>query len=66
MPDPLASLYAACSDEPHTAAALQKKLGLDWSADRIETSLEEFLALGVMMREKNQFLSLALPASRWR
>jgi ribosomal peptide maturation radical SAM protein 1 len=64
--EPRASLYAACSDEPHTAATLRNLLGLRWQAARIEKSLEDFRALGLMMREGDQFLSLALPASRWR
>lgn len=64
--EPLASLYSACSDRPHTAAWLQKSLGLDWPIDRVEAGLAKFCAQGLMMRDGNQFLSLALPASRWR
>ena len=61
--EPLASLYSACSDQPHTAAWLQKSLGLEWSVDRVEAGLTKFCLEGLMMRDGNQFLSLALPAS---
>jgi ribosomal peptide maturation radical SAM protein 1 len=58
-----AALYAACSDEAHSAAALQRLLQLDWSVADIEAALYEFQSLGLMMREDQRFLSLALPAS---
>jgi ribosomal peptide maturation radical SAM protein 1 len=64
--EPLASLYAACSDQPHTAARLQKDLGLNWSVARVEQGLMRFVSQGLMMRDGNQFLSLALPESPWR
>lgn len=64
--EPLASLYSACSDQPHTAAWLQKSLGLEWSVERIENGLAKFCSQGLMMRDGNQFLTLALPGSRWR
>jgi hypothetical protein len=64
--EPLASLYATCSDQPHTAEWLQKSLGLEWSVDRVEAGLTKFCAEGLMMRDGNQFLSLALPASTGR
>ena len=63
---PRAALYAACSDEAHSATALQRLLQLDWSVADIESALVEFQSLGLMMREDQRFLSLALPASRNR
>lgn len=61
-----AQLYVACSDEPHTPLGLQRLLNLDWSCERIQSALDAFEALGLSMREDHRYLSLALPASRWR
>ncbi len=61
-----ADLYAACSDEPHSPAALQRLLNLDWSEPRIEAALQQFQSLGLSLREDQRFLSLALPATRGR
>lgn len=66
FPQPLASLYVTCSDQPRTAAALQKRLQLDAPLEEIEEALDEFCARGLMMRDGDHFLSLALPATTGR
>lgn len=63
---PLAALYAACSDRPHSAPRLRSLLGLTQPVDAIAGALERFCARGLMMRERESFLSLALPAVRGR
>jgi ribosomal peptide maturation radical SAM protein 1 len=64
--EPLAGAYAACSDRPTCAAEVKRRRGLDWSEADVEAMLDEFCARGVMMREGNLFLALALPASPGR
>lgn len=64
--DPLAALYAACSDEPSSAAALRRRLGLDASEDAIAAALDEFCERGLMMRDGRTFLALALPGTPGR
>jgi len=61
-----AALYGACSDQPHTPLGVQRLLKTSWSLEFIEARLTEFVALGLMMREGNRFLSLALPATPGR
>jgi ribosomal peptide maturation radical SAM protein 1 len=64
--EPLASIYVTCSDRPQTASSIRQGLQMDSPEDEIEDALNEFAARGLMMRDDKQFLSLALPASRWR
>jgi ribosomal peptide maturation radical SAM protein 1 len=59
---PLAELYAASSDRPQRAAGLKPKLGIDWSTEKIETTLDRLCDRGITMRDGDMFLSLALPA----
>lgn len=61
-----AAFYAACSDQPHSALGVQRLLNSVTPLEQIEQSLDEFVALGLCMREGNRFLSLALPASEGR
>jgi hypothetical protein len=61
--DSLASLYVACSNHPHSATELKEQLALLASVDEINSALDEFCSRGLMMREGNTFLSLALPAN---
>ena len=61
--EPLASLYLACSDKPRTAEALRTELSLAYSREEIAEALEEFCQRGLMMRDDNLFLALALPAT---
>jgi ribosomal peptide maturation radical SAM protein 1 len=63
---PLAALYAACSDRPHTAATLRHAVGLDDTDEAVEAACEEFRRRGLMMRDGDRFLSLAVPANRGR
>jgi hypothetical protein len=63
MTGPLASLYAAASDRPQAPSGLKDSLALDWSLEKIETTLDQLCAKGLMMRDAELFLSLALPAS---
>lgn len=64
--DPLAGIYTALSDRPSTAAGVKEKLTLPWPVEEIESTLDEFCTRGLMMRDGNLFLSLALPATRGR
>ena len=63
---PLAALYAACSDRPQTAASLRQAVGLNDTDEAVEAACEEFRRRGLMMRDGERFLSLALPANRGR
>jgi ribosomal peptide maturation radical SAM protein 1 len=58
---PLAELYAASSDRAQHAAGLKQKLGIDWATGKIESMLDHLCAQGIMMRDGDVFLSLALP-----
>ena len=64
--DPLASIYTALSNRPRPAAKIQEELNLPWPLEEIEGAMNEFCERGLMMREGNLFLSLALPATRGR
>jgi ribosomal peptide maturation radical SAM protein 1 len=59
---PLASIYAASSDRPQRATVLKQSLAIDWSLERIEQALNHLSEQGLMMRDGEDFLSLALPA----
>ena len=58
---PLAELYPAFSDRPMSAAGAKEKWGWDWPVEEIEGALDEFCEKGLMMRDGNLFLTLALP-----
>ena len=60
---PLASLYAGCSDQPQGPSALRQRLGVDWSESKIEKTLDELCTQGLMMRDGELYLSLAIPVS---
>ncbi len=62
--DPLAALYVACSDAPVKAIDVAKVTDLVDRVDEVEGALDEFCRLGLMMRDGNLFLALALPARR--
>jgi ribosomal peptide maturation radical SAM protein 1 len=59
---PLASLYAASSERPVRSSRLQESLAVDWSIEKIEATLDQLCTKGLMMRDGEDFLSLALPA----
>jgi ribosomal peptide maturation radical SAM protein 1 len=60
---PLASLYTALGDRPRAAAKVREELKLACPVGEVEDALDEFCANGLMMREGNLFLALALPAT---
>jgi hypothetical protein len=61
--DPLASIYRACEEAPIAAHMLKERLALDHDLEEVEAALEEFRVRGLMMRDGNLFLSLAVPAT---
>jgi len=63
---PLAALYLGLMDKPLTAKAVGEGLCLPHRVDEVTEALEEFVARGLMMRDGNLFLSLALPAGSRR
>jgi hypothetical protein len=62
----LARLYGELMDKPRSPRMLTESGELPYGAAEIEDALDEFVARGLMMRDGNLFLSLALPASPWR
>ncbi len=61
--DPLASLYLACAERPVKAEGVVDALGLDHPVDEVRQALEEFVDRGLMLRDGNLFLALAIPAT---
>jgi ribosomal peptide maturation radical SAM protein 1 len=61
---PLSEIYTALSDSPTSAPALREKLDLPWSAEEISDALDLFVEKGLVMRDEELFLALAIPASR--
>jgi hypothetical protein len=61
--DPLARLYLACSDKPVQAGKLRADLALPYSIEEVTEVLEQFCESGLMMRDGDLFLALALPAT---
>ena len=59
---PLAPIYAAASNRQRTAENLKESLELEWSQSKIVSNLQKLCTLGLMMREGDAFLSLALPS----
>ena len=59
---PLADLYAACAQRPTSIARLQEAIGGGHSAGDIGAALADLVKRGLMIREGEQHLSLALPA----
>lgn len=60
---PLADLYTACAERPRRAKALRSELELPWPEEEIAAALDLFCAKGLMMRDADRFLALALPAT---
>jgi len=58
----LAELYAATSSRPRSLAWLQENIAPEYSAAEVEDAMVRFCGLGLMMRDQNHFLSLAVPA----
>jgi ribosomal peptide maturation radical SAM protein 1 len=61
--EPLASLYLAASDRAVTAVEASETLKLRETSSDIEEAMAEFCVRGLMMRDGNLFLSLAIPAT---
>jgi ribosomal peptide maturation radical SAM protein 1 len=61
---PLAAMYVLCSDRPQSARSLQDVSAFEWPTEEMEAAVDEFCARGLMVRDGNSFLSLALPAIR--
>ena len=64
--EPLASIYLACSDMARTASAARDCARLDLAADDVEDALSELESSGLVMRDGNLFVSLAIPATPGR
>ncbi|WP_409328861.1 RiPP maturation radical SAM C-methyltransferase [Trujillonella humicola] len=64
--DELAEIYRACSERPCSVANVAKGLASGRSVVEVEEALVGFATRGLMAREGDTFLSLALPASRGR
>jgi len=61
--EPLASLYLATIDKPVKAEGARDILGLPYPLEEVTEALDEFCARGLMMRDGNLFLALAIPAT---
>jgi ribosomal peptide maturation radical SAM protein 1 len=61
--DPLAAIYLACSDRPTKAAWVKEQLRLPHPEEEVAEVLDEFCRRGLMMRDGNLFLALAIPAT---
>jgi ribosomal peptide maturation radical SAM protein 1 len=61
--DPLATLYLACNDHPVTAREAAASLAGTYSGEDVTRALDEFVARGLMFRDENLFIALALPAT---
>lgn len=62
FPAPLSEIYVAISERPLSAAAVADKLGLDGGAAEITEALVVMEARGLVMRDGDLFLALAIPA----
>ena len=62
--DPHATVYAACSDAPLALPALARHCAVP--ATELEPILARFCAAGLMLRDGNVFLALALPGTPGR
>ena len=61
-PEPLATAYRACMDRPVAAREVVSRLPEPAAVDEVVEALDEFVARGVMMKDENRYLALALPA----
>ena len=61
---PLAEVYVEMSDRPITAQAIRERLDLPLTAEEIADALDVLVSKGLMMREDDLFLALAIPA-KW-
>jgi len=63
---PLARLYLACSERAQTVASAMATARIGEDAEQVEQLLNDYCESGVMMRDGDRYLSLALSASRVR
>ncbi|GGK75255.1 RiPP maturation radical SAM C-methyltransferase [Mangrovihabitans endophyticus] len=63
---PLARIYRFCSDRPVTPSAVRARLNPDRPLDEVTEALSGFCTRGLMMRDGERYLSLALPATPGR
>jgi ribosomal peptide maturation radical SAM protein 1 len=61
--DPMASIYAACSDKPRSASSLHSELGNGITLSIVEDALHDFCVRGLMVRQGEVYLSLAIPST---
>ncbi len=61
---PMAELYLSVMDSALRPAEIKAKLRIDQPEDRIQGLLDEFCESGLMMRDRNLYLALALPAMK--
>ena len=66
MHDPLASIYAHCSDKPHSVQRICDSLELGDATGSVQAALEQLVECGIMMRDRDLYLSLAIPATGGR
>jgi ribosomal peptide maturation radical SAM protein 1 len=57
-----ADVYRACSERPRSAASVRDELGYRIEVEKVRQIFDEFEQLGVMMRDGEHALALALPA----
>jgi hypothetical protein len=57
----LARLYLACSDRPLTAGEGAASLAGAYSIEDVTRALDEFVARGLVFRDENLFVALAVP-----
>lgn len=62
FPSPLAEIYVAISDRPLTAGAVAAKVGLEGAEEDIVEALALFEDKGLIMRDGDLLLALAIPA----
>ncbi len=60
---PLSEIYTAIADRPLSSGAIGERLGLVFDAVEIAEALDLFAAQGLVMRDEELFLALALPAT---
>lgn len=63
---PLAHAYLACVDDPVFDSKVAAVIGAPYPIAEIRSALSRFCDLGLMMRDGDRYLALALPATRGR
>jgi ribosomal peptide maturation radical SAM protein 1 len=62
----LADIYLACVDRPRTATAVRRELDLPLSVSKVDKIFDEFAGRGLMFRDDDLAVALALPATPGR